>query len=144
MKLHPEILMVEDDENDILIALRALKRHQLRDKVAIAHDGEEALEMLGTEGTPPRVMLLDLRMPRLDGMALLRRLRASERTRTLPVVVVSSSAQPRDIEESYRLGANSYVCKQYDPARPGEYLVDVVRYWLGLNCPAAQPAGDKG
>jgi len=129
-----EILMVEDNEDDIAVAMWALKKHNLRDKVAVVRDGQEALDSLRSQTqAQPKVLLLDLNMPRVDGRELLKRLRSDERTRTLPVVVVSSSLEAKDIAECYRLGANSYVCKRYSAANAGEYLVEIIRYWVDLN-----------
>jgi CheY-like chemotaxis protein len=82
------------------------------------------------------VILLDLKMPRMDGREVLRELRANPRTRHIPVVVVSSSGRESDVRECYDLGANSFVVKEFDPARPGEYLVETARYWLETNEPA--------
>lgn len=129
-----EILMVEDNEDDIAVALWALRKHNLQHRVEIVRDGQQALdEMQARHAGDTKLILLDLKMPRVDGREVLRRLRADERTRTVPVVVVSSSNQADDIAECYRLGANSYVCKRYSAARAGEYLIDVVHYWLSLN-----------
>jgi CheY-like chemotaxis protein len=128
-----EILMVEDNEDDIAVAMWALNKHNLRDKVAVVRDGQEALDTLRQRSSQPKVLLLDLNMPRVDGRELLRRLRADELTRNLPVVVVSSSLEANDIAECYRLGANSYVCKRYSAANAGEYLVEIIRYWVDLN-----------
>jgi CheY-like chemotaxis protein len=129
-----DVLMVEDNEDDIAVALWALKKHNLSERVEVVRDGQQALDQMSAR--PPgqtKVILLDLKMPRVDGREVLRRLRADERTRTVPVVVISSSRQIDDIAECYRLGANSYVCKRYSTARAGEYLIDVVQYWVGLN-----------
>jgi CheY-like chemotaxis protein len=131
-----EILLVEDDSNDVAVALRALRRHELHDRVRVLRDGAELvdyLEDLAVSDSPPRLILLDLKMPRLDGRAALRELRSRERTRHIPVVIVSSSRQQDDVRDCYRLGANSFIVKQMNPYAPGEYLVDVVRYWLNLN-----------
>lgn len=136
------ILLVEDDANDVAIALRAFRRSDLGECVAVARDGVEALERLrAVNGESdeevaealPKVVLLDLRMPRVDGWQVLREVRSDPRTRDLPVVVVSSSRRPADIRESYRLGANSYVVKRFDTSSPGQFLVDAVRYWIDLN-----------
>lgn len=134
-----DILIVEDDSNDVAVALRALRRSDLDGRVRVLHDGAEAVEfLLGTDTDPrsaglPRVVLLDLKTPRMDGKAVLRVLRSDPRTRHIPVVVVSWSNDGNDVRECYELGANSYVVKRSDPLEPGAYLVDAVRYWLERN-----------
>jgi two-component system response regulator len=131
-----EVLLVEDDSNDIAVAMRAFERHALGDHVKVLRDGAELLEYLDADGrTVPRLILLDLKMPRLDGRAALRELRSRDATRHVPVVVISSSDQQRDVLDCYELGANSFVVKQFNPYAPGEYLVDTVRYWLDMNQP---------
>jgi len=132
-----EVLLVEDDSNDVAVAMRAFHRHSLRERVRVLRDGVELLEYLfdtgGCAGRPPKVILLDLKLPRLDGRAALRELRMHCETRHVPVVVVSSSSRQRDVADCYELGANSFVVKQFNPAAPGGYLVDTVRYWLEMN-----------
>jgi len=131
-----EILLVEDDPNDIAVALRAFRRHSLADRVRILRDGAELVDYLlapGARPNLPKVILLDLKMPRLDGRAALRELRSRRETRHIPIVIVSSSDQQGDVKECYELGANSFVVKQLNPWAPGEYLVDTVRYWIDMN-----------
>ena len=131
-----DVLLVEDDANDIAVAMRALRRHSLEDRVQVLRDGAELLDYFaGAErrGHPPKVILLDLKMPRLDGRAALRELRRRADTRHIPVVIVSSSDQQTDVRECYALGANSFVVKQLNPWSPGTYLVDTIRYWLDMN-----------
>jgi CheY-like chemotaxis protein len=130
-----EVLLVEDDSNDVAVALRALQRHSLGTRVKVLRDGAELLDYLehSERSNPPKLILLDLKMPRLDGRAALRELRTRETTRHVPIVVVSSSSQQRDVRDCYELGANSFVVKQFDPYAPGEYLVSTVRYWLDMN-----------
>jgi len=136
-----DLLLVEDNVSDIMVAQRAFRLHGLEHRVKILRDGAEALdyltgEGLGDEAEPPplpKVVLLDLRMPRVDGRAVLQLMRADERMREVPIVVVSSSRAEKDMRDCYRLGANSFVVKSFDAKRPGEYLVDVARYWLNLN-----------
>jgi len=135
-----EIVFVEDDGNDLAVALRAFRRGRLEERVKVLRDGEAALEYLRdvthAPGLPtPKVVFLDLKMPKVDGLSVLRELRSDERTQRIPIVVVSSSDRENDVREAYRLGANSYLVKRFDPARPGEYLVDAARYWLDLNRP---------
>jgi len=139
-----EILMVEDNEDDIAVALWAFSKHNLQGRVEVVRDGQQALDRVLSQPLGQiKVILLDLRMPRVDGREVLRRLRADERTRTVPVVVVSSSSHADDIAACYRLGANSYVCKRYSTARAGEYLIDVVHYWVDLNRIPESPGQDQ-
>ena len=136
-----EVLVVDDDSNDVTVAMRAFRRHGMEQNVTVARDGAEAHEYLLGEDTAlngerrllPKVIFLDLKMPKVDGFSLLADLRSNERTREVPVVVVTSSDREVDVKESYRLGANSFVVKKFDAARPGEYLVDIAHYWLELN-----------
>jgi len=131
-----DVLLVEDDANDIAVALRAFRRHSLEDRVRVLRDGAELVDYLQTRnlrGRPPKLILLDLKMPRMDGRAALRELRSRPETRHIPVVMVSSSDQQSDVRECYELGANSFVVKQLTPWSPGRYLVDTVRYWLDMN-----------
>lgn len=140
MSRRADILLVEDDRDELAVALRALDRAELDASVAVARDGLEALEALGLEAdengernVPPRVVFLDLKMPRVDGWEVLRRMREHPRTADIPVVVVSSSDRPEDIERSYSLGANSFLLKRFDPRGPGGYIEEAARYWLELN-----------
>lgn len=111
------ILLVEDNPDDVALTLRALKSHHITNDVVVAEDGARALELLlGSEATPagpelPAVVLLDLNLPKVNGLDVLRRIRAEERTRLLPVVILTSSDEERDVIAGYRLGANSYVRK---------------------------------
>jgi CheY-like chemotaxis protein len=134
------VLLVEDQSNDVAVAMRAFRRHALDRQLDVVHGGEEALAyLLGSEAAPaqaevvPKVIFLDLRMPKVDGRVVLRELRADARTRNIPIVMVSSSDRESDIRECYQLGANSFVVKRFDAAKPGEYLVDAARYWLERN-----------
>ncbi len=136
-----EIVLVEDDPADVKLALHAFRKHNLANTVAVVRDGEEALECLfrtgryaSLQGTPlPRLVLLDLKLPLVDGLEVLRRLKADPVTRLIPVVVLTSSSEERDLVESYALGVNSYIQKPVDFDR----FVDVVRqlgmYWLLVN-----------
>lgn len=148
MNREPTILLVDDDEDFVRVARRAIRRSGLDVHLSVAHDGGEALSALGLddtaaaaapEATPaetaPVVVLLDLNMPVLDGWQVLSRIRHDAATQRLPVVVVSSSNRPNDVQRSYALGANSFVVKRYDSGRPGGYLVDAIRYWVELNEP---------
>jgi two-component system, response regulator len=131
------ILLVDDDEDHLFIAERAIERAGIQAQLCMAHDGGEALRVLdqeiGAEGSRVAVVMLDLRMPGMGGIPLLRRMRADERMRAIPVVMVSSSDRAEEVRESYREGANSYVVKRYEADRPGGYLADVARYWVELN-----------
>jgi two-component system, response regulator len=138
---HKIILLVEDNPDDELLTLRALKKTGVRNEVVVAHDGVEALDYLFASGphagrdraVMPQLILLDLKLPRMDGLEVLRRLRSDERTRLLPVVILTSSKEQRDMLDGYGLGANSYVRKPVD----FEQFVGAVellrRYWLVLN-----------
>jgi two-component system, response regulator len=131
-----DVLLVEDDANDIAVALRAFRMHALGDRVRVLRDGAELVDYLDATDLrtrAPKVILLDLKMPRLDGRAALRELRRRPETRHTPIVVVSSSDQQSDVRDCYELGANSFVVKQLNPGSPGTYLVDTVRYWLDMN-----------
>lgn len=134
----PRILLVEDDDNNIELTMSALALGGVEEAVAVARDGREALKML-FEKDPRlqrdqlRVILLDLRMPVMDGFETLRRLRHDERTRHMPVVVLTSSDRPEDVAEAYRLGASSYVCKPVAFDAFSKAVTGVVAYWLGLN-----------
>jgi two-component system response regulator len=139
-----EILLVEDNLDDLDLALDAFDKHRLAGRVRVARDGQEALQaVFGVDGEGtgffPRLVLLDLKLPRVDGKQVLRRLKADPRTRAIPVVVMSSSSQDSDIEECYRLGANSYIVK---PVHFGEFVEaagKLAAYWLSLNRPARAP-----
>jgi two-component system response regulator len=138
------ILLVEDNPKDEALTLRALQKHNLQAIVAVTRDGAEALDYLLPAGDRaaqplPQLVLLDLKLPKLDGLEVLRRLRGHERTRRLPVVILTSSAEERDILEGYRLGTNSYVRKPVDFAEFAEAVRYLGLYWLILNtAPPAQ------
>ena len=130
------LLLVEDNPDDLELALRAFKLNDMVHEVQVARDGSEALERLlgGTHHAPlPTVVLLDLQLPRIDGLTVLKRLRADARTALLPVVILTSSDEQVDLVSSYRNGANSFVRK---PVAFGEFVVAMRRiagYWLGVN-----------
>jgi two-component system response regulator len=134
-----EIVLVDDDADEVAVALRAFRRAGLDARLRVLRDGAEAIEWLvpttGDAPSRPRpaAVLLDLRMPRADGLEVLRRLRADARTADLPVVVVSSSGREEDVRAAYRAGANSYVRKRADGVDPGVFLIAAARYWLELN-----------
>ena len=137
------ILLVEDNADDELLTLRALKQNHIKNEVVVARDGLQALEYLLGEGNTgglshahlPEVVLLDLRLPKLDGLELLRRLRADARTKLLPVVILTSSNEERDRMMGYNLGANSYVRKPVDFEQFTETVRQLGLYWLVLNEP---------
>jgi two-component system response regulator len=135
----PDILLVEDSDDDAWVAQRAFRRRSMQGRLALARTGEEALRYLrsssGFGRDSPKVILLDLKLPGMGGHELLKQIRADERLKYVPVVVVSSSNQEQDVHKSYRLGANSYVRKQYGQPQAGEYLVEVALYWLRHNLP---------
>jgi len=135
------ILLVEDDPDDEALTLRALRRHDLADEVVVVRDGAEALAFLyettrAGDDQLPELVLLDLKLPKIDGLQVLKMLREDAHTRRLPVVVLSSSSEERDIARSYDLGANSYVRKPVDFAEFSEAVRQLGIYWLGLNEPS--------
>jgi two-component system, response regulator len=137
------ILLVEDNPDDVALTERALKKARIANELVIARDGPEALDFLfGTgahagrdTGIAPEVVLLDLKLPKLDGLEVLRRLRDDRRTRLLPVVVLTSSKEDRDLTRSYELGANSYIRKPVDFKQFVKAVQDLGLYWLVLNEP---------
>ncbi len=135
------ILLVEDDPDHELLTIRALKKSHIANEVRVARDGEEALAMLfgdGPEALPsvPQVILLDLKLPKVEGLEVLRRIREDERTRMLPVVVLTSSDEESDIVRSYKLGVNSYIRKPVNFTDFAEATLQLGLYWLVLNeCP---------
>jgi two-component system, response regulator len=136
-----EILLVEDNRQDAEMAMRALTKGNFLNKVCWVQDGVEALEFLRCTGIyesrdpsqMPKLMLLDLKMPRLDGLDVLREVKANERTRAIPVVVMTSSNQERDVTESYRLGVNGYVAKPMQFTEFVEAVARIGMYWLLVN-----------
>lgn len=135
------ILLVEDNPDDEALTLRALKKNNILNQVIVAHDGVEALDYLFAEGShanrdqsvTPEVILLDLKLPKVDGLEVLRQVRADARTRLLPIVVLTSSKEERDMIESYTLGCNSYIRKPVDFVQFGAAVQQLGLYWLVLN-----------
>ena len=135
------ILLVEDNPRDEELTLRALKKSNILNPVVIARDGVEALDFLFSRGahagrsssTPPLVVLLDLKLPKLDGLEVLQSLRADERTKLLPVVILTSSVEEQDLVRGYSLGANSYVRKPVDFTQFVEAVRQLGLYWLVIN-----------
>jgi CheY-like chemotaxis protein len=140
-----EILLVEDNPQDVELTLRALKKRNLANHVHVARDGAEALDFVFARGAhadrdvghPPKVVLLDLKLPKVSGLEVLRAMKEDERTRTVPVVVLTSSQEERDMVESYRLGVNSYIVKPVDFDKFVESVGTLGLYWLLLNKPPA-------
>lgn len=140
------ILVVEDDENDLFLLKRAFAKAKVTNPIHAARDGEEAIAFLsridGTPGTPrpdlPVLVLLDLKLPRLSGHEVLTWIRSNEHVRRLPVVVLTSSDEPRDVNRAYDAGANSYLVKPGDPARILELANSVGTYWLMTNHPPTE------
>ncbi|MDA8424406.1 MAG: response regulator [Nitrospiraceae bacterium] len=135
------ILLAEDNPDDVQLTLRALKKSNILNEVVVAQDGVEALDYLSGTGKYagrdtnilPQVILLDLKMPRMDGLEVLHRIRGDERTKLLPVVVLTTSSEDRDRVESYKLGANSYIRKPVDFNQFAEAVRQLGLYWLVLN-----------
>ncbi len=136
-----EILLVEDNPTDAELTLRALKKNNLANKVHVVTDGAEALEFIFASGAyesrdinhRPRVILLDLKLPKVDGLEVLRRIKSDERTKNIPVVVLTSSKEEKDRVESYKLGVNSYIAKPVDFNRFTKAVQKLGLYWLLLN-----------
>ena len=146
-----EILLVEDDPRDVKLTLRALAN--LKDRIAVARDGEEALDFIFCRGAysnrsgrdPLKLVLLDLKLPKVDGLDVLREIKANAKTRALPVVVLTSSKEEKDLVRSYSIGVNSYVQKPVDFEQFCEAINALGLYWLGLNQapPAKAFSGDS-
>ncbi len=138
-----EILLVEDNPNDVELALHALQKNNFTNRVLVARDGAEALDFIFGTGPhagrrvdeAPKVILLDLNLPKVDGLEVLKRIKADPRTRMIPVVVLTSSREERDIVTSYDLGVNSYIVKPVDFQQFTEAVRELGLYWLLLNQP---------
>jgi CheY-like chemotaxis protein len=136
-----EVLLVEDNATDAELCIRALRKHHLTNSLYWVGDGAEALDFLFARGNfssrididSPKVVLLDLRLPKVDGLEVLRQIRASDRLKTLPVVILSSSKEDRDVAEGYRLGANSYVAKPVEFEEFASAVAQLGLYWLLVN-----------
>lgn len=138
-----EILLVEDNPSDAELALRNLKKHNLANRLEWVKDGEQALDFLFARAAyqgrdmanAPKVVLLDLRLPKVDGVEVLRAMKADARTRMIPVVVLTSSKEDRDIKACYDLGVNSYVAKPVEFAEFSQVISELGLYWLLINKP---------
>ncbi len=136
-----EILLVEDNPNDVEMTLRALRKHNLANKVHVVKDGAEALDYLFANEAyanrdtnhSPKLILLDLKLPKVDGLEVLRHIKSDERTKTIPVVVLTSSREEQDMIESYKLGVNSYIVKPVDFDKFLDAVGELGLYWLLLN-----------
>ncbi|HTK95284.1 MAG TPA: response regulator [Terriglobales bacterium] len=139
-----EILLVEDNPADIELTLAALRRNHLVNEIHICRDGEEALEYLfgngGEQAASLKVVLLDLKLPKVDGLQVLREIKNNPATRVLPVVVLTSSREERDMVESYNLGSNSYIQKPVDFEQFREMVRQIGLYWLVVNQPVSPAA----
>ena len=135
------ILLVEDNSDDEALTLRALRKNNIYNRVVVAHDGVEALDFLFHTGTYadmnahsiPALILLDLKLPRIDGLEVLKQIRSHEDSRHLPVVVLSTSREEKDILNSYKYGASSYIVKPIDFFRFMEIILTISEYWLNMN-----------
>jgi CheY-like chemotaxis protein len=146
-----DILLVEDNQNDVDLTLHTLRREKLANNMLVVRDGEEALDFVFCRGAyrqrlfehPPRLILLDLKLPKYDGMEVLRQIKGDSRTRTIPVVIMTSSKEERDLVESYHLGANSYIQKPVDFAQFRDTIKSVGLYWLVVNQPPVKEASHR-
>jgi two-component system, response regulator len=131
------ILLVEDNPSDAELAIRAFKKNHLAHNIIHLEDGQEALDYLYNEANElPRVILLDLKMPRMDGIEVLRKLKSDERLKVIPIVMLTSSKEDKDVIESYRLGVNAYIVKPVDFNQFSEAIVQLGFFWMILNHPA--------
>jgi len=136
-----EIVLVEDNPDDVELTTRALRKSNFTNPIHVLRDGAEALDYLfgtGSDGRPnlppsPVVMLLDLKLPKVSGLEVLQKVKDDPRTRTIPVVVMTSSREDRDLEETYRLGANSYIVKPVDFEQFNKAVTEIGLYWLLIN-----------
>ena len=136
-----ELLLVEDDPNDVELAMRSLRKHHLANRIHVARDGEEALDFLHHRGAfahraangPPKVVFLDLKLPKINGLEVLREMKSDSRLRAIPVVVMTSSREQRDMIEGYRLGVNSYIQKPIDFDQFQNTIKDLGYYRLVVN-----------
>jgi CheY-like chemotaxis protein len=138
-----EILLVEDNPEDLALALRALRKSSMANRIQIARDGAEALEFIFCEGAfahrriddVPKLILLDIKLPKVDGLEVIERVKGDSRTRSIPLVVLTSSTEQSDVVRSYKLGVNSYIVKPVDFDQFAKSVQDLGFYWLLLNHP---------
>ena len=143
MSTSVEILLVEDNPNDVELTLHVFKKNNITNRIHVAHDGKEALEYIFCSGRyadrniedSPKVILLDLKLPLVDGKEVLRKIREDPRTKNIPVVVLTSSQEDRDIVDSYNLGVNSYIVKPVDFDQFNDAVKNIGHYWLLYNHP---------
>jgi two-component system response regulator len=142
-----EILLVDDSPEDVELTVRALRRGKIANEIRVAEDGAEALDFLFCRGLhqdrtfshPPKLVLLDLKLPKVDGLEVLRAMRADERTKAIPVVILTSSKEQRDVIKGYRLGVNAFVQKPVDFEQFGEAIRQIGMFWMLIN--QAPPPG---
>ena len=136
-----EIILVEDNPNDAELIMRVFKKHNITNKFILFKDGAEAIDYLFTQNRAdtirPKVILLDLKLPKLNGIEVLRRLKSDERTKNFPVVVLTSSREDRDLKDAYELGVNSYVTKPIKFEEFAKVVSELGLYWMMLNKPSA-------
>jgi CheY-like chemotaxis protein len=143
-----DILLVEDNQDDMDLALHSLEREKLANRIFVARDGEQALDFLFCRGRfaersfehPPKLVLLDLKLPKVDGMEVLKLVKSDPRTKSIPIVIMTSSKEERDLVSGYKLGANSYIQKPVDFDQFRETVKSVGLYWLVINQPAPATA----
>ena len=144
-----EILLVDDSPEDVELTIRALRRAKIVNDIQVAEDGEEALDFLFCRGSfeardlshPPKLILLDLKLPKVDGLEVLRAIRANERTKAIPVVILTSSKQQKDVIQGYNLGVNAFVQKPVDFEQFGEAIRQIGMFWMLINqAPPARPS----
>jgi two-component system response regulator len=141
METENELLLVEDDESDAELAVRELRRHKLANKIHVISDGAEALDFVFCRGAyqsrsfarPPQVILLDIKLPKMDGLQVLTAIKSDPRTRAIPVVIMTSSAEQRDLIDSYKLGVNAFIQKPVDFDDFRKVIEHVGMFWLAVN-----------
>ena len=147
-----EILLVEDNPDDVELAIHALRRENLANRIEIARDGEEALDFLFCRGrynnrsfqSPPRLVLLDLKLPKVDGLEVLKEVKGDPRTKAIPVVILTSSREEQDLVNGYKLGGNAYIQKPVDFAQFRETVKQLGLFWLVVNQPPPVAAFQAG